>query len=260
MGFVIAVSQAKGGSAKTTTTVNLAGALKELGYRVVVADMDKDKPDAVTWARNGPYIDFVVPLYDEKPLEPIERLKSKYDFVLLDTPPNYMPAAFKAIMLSDLVMLPCSPSFLDQHNLSDAISVPQMAQKPFKIVGVRVQKRQNISEKLIRELKKTGYAFEAFITLKTALAESAFQGKWVGDYAPNSESHDEFKELARELVKMFGFEIGKKDASKANKGQSNGQDNSTSSGPDKDLQKASNEKQSTSPAQNDHQADYRERI
>lgn len=253
MGFVISVSQAKGGSAKTTTTVNLAGALKELGYRVVVADMDKDKPDAVTWARNGPHIDFVVPLYDEKPLEPIERLKSKYDFVLLDTPPNYMPAAFKAIMLSDLVILPCSPSFLDQHNLSDAISVPQMAQKPFKIIGVRVQKRQNISEKLIKELKKTGYAFESFITLKTALAESAFQGKWVGEFMPNSVSHVEFKALAKELVSIFGLDLGKNKASNAGKGKSDGQAKTESS-------VSENDENANSTNQNDHQADYRERI
>lgn len=36
----IAVSNSKGGSAKTTTTVNVAAALGELGYRVLVIDMD----------------------------------------------------------------------------------------------------------------------------------------------------------------------------------------------------------------------------
>jgi chromosome partitioning protein len=36
----IAVTNSKGGSAKTTTTVNLAAALAELGYRILVIDMD----------------------------------------------------------------------------------------------------------------------------------------------------------------------------------------------------------------------------
>ncbi len=36
----IAVTNSKGGSAKTTTTVNLGAALGELGYRVLVIDMD----------------------------------------------------------------------------------------------------------------------------------------------------------------------------------------------------------------------------
>lgn len=36
----IAVTNSKGGSAKTTTTVNLAAAIAELGYRVLVIDMD----------------------------------------------------------------------------------------------------------------------------------------------------------------------------------------------------------------------------
>ena len=44
----IAVTNYKGGSAKTTTTVNLAGALGELGYRVLVLDMDP-QGSATAW-------------------------------------------------------------------------------------------------------------------------------------------------------------------------------------------------------------------
>src|SRR5689334_9514183 len=40
MGHIVAVSNLKGGTAKTTTTINLAGVLSELGYKVLVVDMD----------------------------------------------------------------------------------------------------------------------------------------------------------------------------------------------------------------------------
>lgn len=203
MGFVIAVSQAKGGSSKTTTCVNLAGALKERGYKVVVADMDKDKPDAVRWAQQGSSIDFVEALFDDKPMDKIDHLRKQFDFVLLDTPPNYMPAAFKAIMLSDFVILPCSPSFLDQNNLTDAIAVPRMSQKPFKILGVKLKKRQRLSDQLMEELDKSGLAFKSMISSKTAILESAFQGKWVGDFDKNSSSHREFLKLADEMLLFF---------------------------------------------------------
>ncbi|KTD14416.1 ParA family protein [Legionella israelensis] len=206
MGVVIAISQSKGGSSKTTTAINLCGALKETGYKAIVADMDKDKPDAINWARQGKSIDFVMELFEEKPMDILNQLKSKYDFIILDTPPNYMPAAFKAIMLSDFIILPCSPSFLDQNNLTDAIAIPRMAQKPFKILGCKLQKRQKLSDKLMSELRESGLAFETVISSKTAVLECPFQGKWLGDYLPGCDNHREFLALANEIIQLLNIQ------------------------------------------------------
>lgn len=202
MGYVIAVSQSKGGSTKTTTAINLCGALIEKGFKAIVADMDRDKPDAINWAKHGSHIDFVMELFEEKPLDTMDRLRKIYDYIILDTPPNYMPAAFKAIMLADLVILPCSPSFLDQSNLADAISIPRMAQKPFKILGCKIQKRQKLSAQLLSELIKSGHAFSTSISNKAAVLESPFHGKWLGNYQPGGHSHKEFLALADEVIKI----------------------------------------------------------
>lgn len=204
MGYVIAISQSKGGSTKTTTAINLCGALIEKGYTALVADMDKDKPDAVNWAKQGGHIDFVMELFEEKPMDTMNMLRKKYDFILLDTPPNYMPASFKAIMLSDFIILPCSPSFLDQSNLTDAITIPRMAQKPFKILGCKINKRQKLSDMLITELINSGLAFKTCISNKAAILESPFQGKWLGHYRPGSDSHKEFLALADEVIELAG--------------------------------------------------------
>ncbi len=211
MGFVIAISQSKGGSSKTTTAINLCGALKEKGFKAIVADMDKDKPDAINWARQGDSIDFVVELFEEKPMDTLNRLRKEFDFIVLDTPPNYMPAAFKAIMLSDFIILPCSPSFLDQNNLTDAIAIPRMAQKPFKILGCKLQKRQKLSEKLIDELRASSLAFETVISSRTAVLECPFQGKWLGDYDPGCDNHKEFLSLAGEIINLFKIHAKKEE-------------------------------------------------
>lgn len=206
MSFIISISQSKGGSCKTTTAINLAGALIEKKYKTIVCDMDKDKPDAVEWSKQGvnmshnDAIEFVEPLFEESPVAKIEELKEKYDFIILDTPPNYMQAAFKAILLSDIVVLPCSPSFLDQNNLETAIELPKMSGKPFYLLPSKIQKRHNLSQKLLDEISKTGFGLKNYITLKSKVMESAFYGQWIGKYAPNSESHIEFLELAAEVL------------------------------------------------------------
>jgi chromosome partitioning protein len=207
MGYVIAICQSKGGSAKTTTAINLCGALIEKGFKTLVADMDRDKPDALSWSKQGKHINFVTELFEEKPLDIVEHFRKTYDYIILDTPPNYMPAAFKAIMMADFVILPCSPSFLDQSNLVDAITIPRMAKKPFKILGCKIQKRQKLSKKLISELIKSGQAFSTSISHNTAVLESPFHGKWLGNYKPGCSSHKEFLSLAEEVIKIANVKV-----------------------------------------------------
>ncbi|MDE4945002.1 AAA family ATPase, partial [Francisella tularensis] len=43
---LVSLLQQKGGSGKTTTAINIACGIKELGYRVAIIDMDMDNPDA----------------------------------------------------------------------------------------------------------------------------------------------------------------------------------------------------------------------
>ena len=63
---IISLLQQKGGSGKTTTAINMACGLRELGYKVVIVDMYKDKPDAyMLMTKNNENTDFVYNL-DEK--------------------------------------------------------------------------------------------------------------------------------------------------------------------------------------------------
>jgi chromosome partitioning protein len=204
MGKVITISQSKGGSCKTTTAINLCGALNELGYKSIVLDMDKEKPDAMEWCNQGKDnpkgIQYVESLFGDTPSQEIQKFKEEYDFIILDTPPNYMKAAFKAVLMSDFIILPCSPSFLDQHNLIEAIEIPQESGKPFKLLISKFQKRHNLSSSLQKEIGESGIGFNSVITAKSKMMESAFYGEWIGTFDKGSESHKEFIEVAKELV------------------------------------------------------------
>ncbi len=87
MTYIIAITQIKGGATKTTSSINILGALLEKGKRALLCDMDKDKPDAIFWADLGNTLnDFVIPLYDDNPKPKLESLSNKYDFIIIDTP------------------------------------------------------------------------------------------------------------------------------------------------------------------------------
>ena len=161
---IIAISQGKGGAAKTTTSVNLAGALIELGYKVQVFDWDVEKPDAIKWMESGNSIHWIKQIDKNDPISDIEQFKNNYDVLLFDTPPNYDKNAFKAIMASDFVIIPTSVNFLDQENAKSAISVPMLAKKPFKILMSRVKKGTKEGKEIREHVGKQDISFNEIIS------------------------------------------------------------------------------------------------
>ena len=203
MSKVIAVTQGKGGSGKTTTCVNLACAMKEKGFNVIIADMDRDKPDALNWAKvskDTTLSNIVIECFKDNPMNDLEELKKKYDYIFLDTPPNYQTASIKAVMLSDFVILPTSDSMLDQMALSDATSIPKMANKRYSLLANRVDKKTNASKALLTSIDKTGNAFKTFVTSRKKMVESQFEGMWIGEYEKNGDNHIQYKSLVDELL------------------------------------------------------------
>ncbi len=208
---VITVLQQKGGGTKTTTSVNLTMALNALGYNAILCDMDKDKPDAVRWSElgDGGLSEYVIPLFKDNPRGVVDELKEQYDFIILDTPPNLDGAALKAALLSDLIIIPCSPSTLDQLALLQAAECAMFAQKPFKLLASKVKKNTISSKQLLADLKEAGDCFETMITNSVCVEGAPGAGEWVGSYKPDSESHKQYLELAREVVGECGALIHK---------------------------------------------------
>lgn len=196
---IITISQGKGGAAKTTTAVNLAGALKELGYKVALCDWDIEKPDALSWAAQGDSIDWVTKIDKEDPVKNIDKLKEGYDVLIFDTPPNYESNAFKAVMASDYVIIPSSNNFLEQDNTKNAVSLPTLSGKPFKILMSKVKKGTKEGREMLEKVISKDISFDAVITERNVVAQSPRYGAWVGEYAKNSDSHKQFIALAKEV-------------------------------------------------------------
>jgi len=154
----IAIAHHKGGTAKTTTTVNLAGALAETGYRVLVIDMDPqgsatawlgvhDPEHSVIDAIRGqadlahlvyettaPGVQLVpaspglvVSGRDEETdtalgfIRAMERLPSLWDYVLVDCPPSLGYLGIAPLTICQEVLVPVEAHVLALAGLSSLL-------------------------------------------------------------------------------------------------------------------------------------------
>ncbi len=201
MAHTIAVTNQKGGVGKTTTCINLAGALIEAGYKVSVADMNNEQRSAYKWANRGNDLKpIVTTISDKKPRAKIDKLKEKSDFVIIDTAPELMTPALKAALISDLIIIPCTPSPLDLESAEDTIDLIEEADKPFFLLASCVRTGTTLGTQLRETLKKIGDTFETVIHQRVDIVEAAITGQWVGAYKKDSKAHEEYNELAKELT------------------------------------------------------------
>lgn len=203
-GKVIALLQKKGGSTKTTTAINLLMAMREKGLNAILCDMDKEKPDAIFWADNGDELtDHVLPLFESNPKQKVEELKTRYDYIIIDTPPQFEAAALKAALLADLGIIPSSPSALDMNALEKAAECAVMVDIPYRFLASRVVKNTNITNELISILNSTGESFRTKITNSVNIPESQSAGQWVGSYRPDCKNHQQYIELVDEVLRLL---------------------------------------------------------
>jgi chromosome partitioning protein len=152
---VLAFANQKGGVAKTTSTLNLAVALSEEGYRVLIVDMDPQgnltmsqgfNPDQIERSMfdvlvhrlpidqviQHSEVDLAVSSIDlagaelalssmigrERALEKaLNAVKDRYDFILIDTPPSLGLLTINALVASNGVIVPVQCEYLSLRGL-----------------------------------------------------------------------------------------------------------------------------------------------
>lgn len=121
----IAVTNSKGGSAKTTTTVNVAASLGELGYRVLVIDMDPQGSASAWLGVEGEIEGVVEAIEGRRPLAELLYETTAPGVVLVAASPSlvvsdpqeetrialgFMRAMDRLPALWDVVLVDCPPS------------------------------------------------------------------------------------------------------------------------------------------------------
>src|SRR5437868_12335262 len=156
---VVSFSIFKGGTGKTTTSVNTAAALVKKGKRVLLVDLDQQasatryldldpdqspnlyevfmgtKPAQLAIRQTKFRIDVlashVLLAAIEEALEPgdefklldiLNPLKPSYDYILIDTPPGKAMLAFNGLAAADLIIIPASAERMAVDGVADLIT------------------------------------------------------------------------------------------------------------------------------------------
>jgi chromosome partitioning protein len=208
---VIAIAGRKGGIGKSTIAGNLASEFAAMGRTVAALDADPQHSLAA-WAEQG---EGMLAGCVEK-IENADELRAKVraalksvDIVLIDTPPGIPDIAYQAMLLADLVLLPCGPSPLDLFPLKDALGLALKARaqrrskKPrIRFVPSRVLKNTNLGRGLSSSLEKMGKKVLPEIGQRIVVAEAVVSGLTVREYAPGSLAQEEFAHLAKAVDKI----------------------------------------------------------
>jgi len=155
MAKVIAFANQKGGVAKTTTTLNLGVALRELGHRVLLIDLDPQgnltmsqgmNPDAIersmfdVLVHRVPISDIIQRVEVDVAVSSIDlagaelalsaligreraldkalvEVRDQYDFILIDTPPSLGLLTINAFVAADGVIVPVQCEYLSLRGL-----------------------------------------------------------------------------------------------------------------------------------------------
>jgi chromosome partitioning protein len=247
LGQVIAFANQKGGVAKTTTTLNLAVAFKEQGFTVLGVDLDPQgnltmsqgmDPDNVERSMfdvlvhslpieeviHRTEIDLAVSSIDlagaelalssmigreralQKALLPV---RSRYDYVLLDTPPSLGLLTINALTASDSVIVPVQCEYLSLRGLVQLESTLSMIRENLNptveirgILPTMYDGRTLHSREAIEMLKENfgDLVFDTRIRKTVRYAEAPVQGSSVLKYDPSGSAAQAYRELAKEVL------------------------------------------------------------
>ena len=197
-----AVISQKGGSGKTTISLNLAIAAARRGKQVVVIDLDPQQ-SATRWARlrtsDNPVI---VSGHGPNLSALLDRAREGgADVVFIDTAPKSENASLMAARLSDLVIIPCQPSSLDLDAIADTVNIAHLAKKPAVFVLNNCRASSALPDMAAEALAEYRLPIaDVRLGSRVAFVKSLSDGKSVVESEPRGAA-------AREVERLHAFAL-----------------------------------------------------
>jgi chromosome partitioning protein len=210
---IIAVVNQKGGSGKTTISMQLAGAIARRGNRVLVVDADP-QGTATRWAASAeddtPFPASVVGLSaaSAKVHREVKKLVADYNYILIDCPPAAdSPVPQSALLIADLALVPIIPSPLDMWaavgirqvivNVSDINETLQS-----RLVLNQCQPNTTLAQETLEVLPEFGIELaKAQVRHRQVYRQSAVFGQTVHNFGSKAlAAIEEIEDLTNEIL------------------------------------------------------------
>lgn len=213
---IITVCNQKGGSGKTTLSMQLAGSLAKKKNKVLVVDADP-QATATRWAASAddehPFPASVVGLSaaSEKVHREVKKFINDYDFIIIDCPPAAdSPVPQSALLIADLALVPIIPSPLD---LWASVGIRQIIENvgginetlQARLVVNQCQPRTNLAKETLEILPEFGIPVcKNYLRQRTAYRQSAVFGQIVQDFGSKAqEAAQEMEALTKEILSLL---------------------------------------------------------
>ncbi|GAC1335156.1 MAG: ParA family protein [Candidatus Dormibacteria bacterium] len=133
----------------------------------------------------------------------------KYDFVLVDTPPNFGFHTLNALAAADYILVPVQMSGFAIKGLKEVLrtlaAARQRLNSDVRVLGILptfVSPRTNFSRDMLEALNDLPNlpVFRAVIKHTVKLAETSLEGVPILKYASRSDASQAYRDLAKEVV------------------------------------------------------------
>lgn len=212
---VIALLSQKGGSGKTTITMQLAAGLALRGYRAAVVDLDPQE-SALRWSESAPPDHpfstevLALPPGEQTLAEFLAPVSRRVDFILLDCPPSIEhPHVGEALTNADLALLPMVPSPTDlwATRAMEKLVLHRIAERPGlrgALLPNRVM-RTSLAEDVLDVMCDFALpVLDAPLSQRSAYAESAVRGGSVYELGrAAAAAQDEVDRLVSIILQHF---------------------------------------------------------
>ena len=211
--MIVAFAGQKGGVGKSTTAVCLAVAALERGSRVLLVDADP-QGTVRTWGevaaeRKRPAPTVIAMGASMHKQGQLMALAAGYDMTFIDCPPRHGEVQRSALMVADVVVLPCGASAADAWALATSLEVVREARALRDellacVLITRKQGRTAIGKAARKVLESTGFpVLTTELGSRIAYQEALAAGQGITTYAARDAGTREIFDLLDELGRMF---------------------------------------------------------
>jgi len=211
---IVAMAGQKGGSGKTTLAVTLASEWHRRGHRVLLVDLDP-QGTSTTWGDLASELGVVGPTVvgmGDAIRTQLPSMAAAYDHIVIDCPPRAGKRTTGALMVADLVVLPCGPSPADLWALTEALEIVGQAQELRPELQARIAMNSVLSStklgsEVIEALAGLDVpTMEAIIHSRVAFVRALSLGQGVTASEPDSLASKEARAFTDEVEGILGMQ------------------------------------------------------